>query len=328
VSRLGDELLAVIAARRELPWRAFREAFDVLHSRALASRSALDEPVGSLRLRSLRLLSELAHAELPPYEAAAAVAAAPTVLARLPRPGLPRAVLCGSRGLDAANALREACSPFGVDAGVVVTAHPYSGGYPPAAIAVEATDEQVLQRVAERGRIHFVARPPAWSILSASASAADYDRSLRWSADPDPAWPRKDFNQATLTFGFERGDETPRFSVFQDPITHRQIHRIWRDSASAVADRDWGRWLHLRDRSLHVVLVDAEALALAVPATIPLPRLLARALALFSGLAPRRQPHPDDGSLLVDVYAAVPSEAAEVVAAKLAQQLLPRQLGR
>jgi hypothetical protein len=328
VSRPGDELLAVVAARRELPWRAFRDAFDVLHSRALAFRSGLDEPVGLLRPRSLRLLSELAHAELPPYEASTAVAAAPTVLARLPQPGLPRAVLCGSRGLDAAALLREACSPFGVDAGVVVVAHPYSGGYAPAAIGVEATDEQVLQRVAERAGIRFAARPPAWDILSASACVADYDSSLRWSTDLDPVWPRKDFNPATLVFGFERRDDAPRFSVFMDPITHRQIHRIWREGVSAVADRDWGRWLHLRDLSRDILLVDPGAQALAVPATVPLPRLLARALALFSGLAPRRQPHPDDASLLLDVYAAVPSQAAEVVAAKLGQQLLTRQLRR
>lgn len=328
MSRPGDELLAVISARQRLPWRAFRDAFNALHSRALASRSGLDEPLGLLRPRSLRLLSELAHAELPPFQVSTAVAAAPTVLARVPRPGLPRAVLCGSRGLSAAAELREACSTFGRDARVITATHPYSGGYAPSAIAVEASDDEVLQLVAERARIRFAGQPPAWGILRTSASVGEYEASLIWTTERDPTWPRMDFDPSSLTFSFERQEDAIRLSSFKDPVTRRQIHRIWRNGAAAITDRDWGRWLYLRERAVPVVVSDSNAQAMGIPATVPLPRLLARALALFAGLAPLRRGHPANPAASIDLYAGIPSEAAELLALKLGQQLVAFQLGR
>lgn len=323
----GDELLAVISARWRMPWYAYRDAFDALHSRALLSTSALDEPVGSIRRRSLRLLSELAHAEALPHGASTAVAASPTVLARVPQAGLPRAVLAGSRDLGAAELLRQTCKPFRYDATVVVEVQPHSGGYAPTAIAVDATEEAILQRVADCAGIRFARQPPAWRILGVSASVAEYEALLSWTSDPDPDWPRKDFNTSMLAFRFDHHEAPTRLSLFTDPVTHRQVDRIWRDGRVANnRDRDWGRWLYLRYFGRDVVLFDCNGQAVGVPVTVPLPRLLARALTLFSGIAPRRQPHPRDPSLEVDVYAGVPKEAAELVADKVGQHLLPEPL--
>lgn len=328
MSRPGDELLAVISARQRLPWRTFRNAFDVLHSRALASGSAVDEPVGTIRMRSLRLFSELAHAELPPFEMSTTIAAAPTVLACLPRTGLPRALLCGSRDIITAAAIREACSSFGQDATVLTLNQPYSGGYAPAMIAVETTDWEVVQRVAERSRVQFVECPPAWTILRASATLDEYESSLAWTTDPDPLWLRKDFNDLSLSFNLEQDEHSLHLSSFMDPVAHRQIHRIWHDGVVATVDRDWGRWLFLNMRSLFIVDFDSEAQIVCIPSTVPLPRLLARSLTLFSGFAPHRRMHPDNPRLQIDVYRGIPREAAELLALKLGQKLIHFQMGR
>jgi hypothetical protein len=327
VSRAGDELLAVISARQRLTWRTFRETFDVLHSHALRTHSGVAEATGFVRQRSLRLMAELGHVELLPFGGAAAVCAAPTVLGLLPLAGLPVASLCGSRSTAAAAALREACSPFGEDARVLITKQPYCGGYAASAIQIEATDPAVLARVAEALGMHFAATPPAWELLRASAGVADYELKLQWNADPDPQWPRKDFNPGSLAFGFQERGEPERFSSFQDPITHRQLHRIWRGQRSATADRDWGRWLHLRDLDASVLRFDKDAQILAVPATVPLPTLLGRALTLFSGLAPARKPDPQNPALLIDVYAGVVAEAADLLAEKLGQPAFSDQSG-
>ena len=95
MSRAGDELLAVISARQRLPWQAFREAFDVLHARALHTGSGVDDTAGYVRIRSVRLLSELSHAEVLPWGGSTAICAAPTVLAALPLTGEKATILDG-----------------------------------------------------------------------------------------------------------------------------------------------------------------------------------------------------------------------------------------
>lgn len=322
MSSVGDRLLAVVSARQRLTWEAFRQAFDVLHARALHAGVGIGEAVPYVRLKSLRLLSELAHSEIPPYGTSTAVSAAPSVLARLPVSGLPTATLCGSRGSGTVAALRAACSELGDGARVVTLSQPFSGGYAPTAVRVEATDEPLLERVATTAGIRFAAYPPAWAILRYSASLADYDAQLVWTSDPDPAWPRKDFDAATLTFGFEHIESAARLSSFQDPLTRRQIHRLWRNGLATTVDRSWGRWLYLRDIEAQVLRFDRRRQTATVPATVPLPGLLGRSLALFSGLSPHQGSQSRGAEPSADYYGAVPLEAAEVLAAKLQQPLL------
>ena len=317
MSRAGDELLAVISARQKLPWQSFREAFDVLHTRALHTGSGIDDGAGYIRIRSMRLLSELGHAEILGYGGSTAICAAPTVLAALPLPGLPVACLCGSRNLRAAADLREAASSFGSSVRVITRSQPFSGGYAPAAIHIEATEAGLLGEAAERADIPFVDVPPAWQILQYSGSSAEYEAQLQWNADADPVWPRKDFDPETLTFRPRDSRTGDRLSSFQDPVTRRQIHRLWRSGQPATVDRDWGRWLYLKDLRDPVMRFDGAAQTLSVPATVPLPALLGRALALCTGLAPARRPSPADGSLQVDVYGGVGLAAAELLASKL-----------
>jgi hypothetical protein len=326
VSRAGDELLAVISARQKLPWQAFREAFDVLHARALHTGSAVDDAAGYVRIRSVRLLSELGHAEVLPWGGSTAFCAAPTVLAALPLTGLPVACLCGSRGLRAAADLRVAASSFGGRVRVITRSQPFSGGYAPSAIHLEATDAQLLGEVARRAEIEFVADPPAWQMLQYSGSAADYEHRLQWSSDPDPAWPQKDFDPDTLMFRSSDSGDADRLSSFHDPVTRRQIHRLWRSGRAATIDRDWGRWLYLRDLGASVLRFDETGQTLTVPATVPLPPLLGRALALCSGLAPARRPSREHADPQVDVYRGIGASVAELLAEKLGTDLAGQNL--
>jgi hypothetical protein len=326
VSRAGDELLAVVSARQKLPWQAFREAFDVLHTRALHTGSGIDDAPGYIRIRSMRLLSELGHVEILPYGGSTAVCAAPTVLAVMPLPGLPVACLCGSRSLSAAAELREAAVSFGDRARVSLQMQPFSGGYAPAAIHVEATETELLREIANRANVAFVASPAA-QILQYSASAAEYEAQLQWNSDPDPAWPRRDFDPAALVFRPAEAATGNRLSSFQDPLTRRQIHRLWRSGQAATIDRDWSRWLYLKDVDRVVLRFDDAAQTVAVPATVPLPALLGRALALSSGFAPARDASSNAQIQHVDVYRNIGRAAAEMIAAKLGTTLMGIETG-
>jgi len=212
------------------------------------------------------------------------------------------------------------CAPFGHDARVIVVSQPHSGGYAPSVVRIEATDEALLERVAERAGIHLAADPPAWRLLRYSASIEDYEASLDWSSEPEPGWPRKDFAADSLTFRFVSIAGQARLSSFKSPVTHRKIYRIWRNGRAAIVDRDWGRWLYLKYAGAAALLFDSNAQCMAIPATVPLPGLLGRALTLFSGLVPFRRPHPAEAGLSVYVYSGVSPEAAKWFASKLGQE--------
>jgi hypothetical protein len=203
---------------------------------------------------------------------------------------------------------------------VITRNQPFSGGYAPTAIHLEATDAELLGEVARRSGIEFVAEPPAWQMLQCSGSIAEYEEHLEWNADPDPAWPRKDFDPDALTFRIapRTGD---RLSSFQDPQTRRQIHRLWRSGRAATIDRDWGRWLHLKDLGRSILRFDEAGQALSAPATVPFPPLLGRALALCSGFAPARGSSPENPALQVDVYGGVGAAPVELLAEKLGSDI-------
>jgi hypothetical protein len=96
-------------------------------------------------------------------------------------------------------------------------------------------------------------------------------------------------------------------------------------------DRDWGRYLILKEARRNVLAYDARHFLLAVPVSAPLPRLLARACTLCSGYAPRNALASGQAVTLpapcsYEVYSAVPPDIATTVAAKVSQKLVPVSL--
>jgi hypothetical protein len=73
-----------------------------------------------------------------------------------------------------------------------------------------------------------------------------------------------------------------------------------------------------------VFFYDKQAYRLAVPTTVPLPRLLARAVALCTGIAPVETPLIDEvlkKRIPCHVYSAVIPAIADILSAKLRQKL-------
>ncbi len=324
--RAADELLAVLSARRKLSWHAWRRAFDVLHANAAKDGAAIDEPITFLRYRTLRMFQELAHCDFSEDVASRVCYAAPSLVVSIPTAGMPRALLCGSRGTRAASILREARMHFRADAWPIVQKQPYCGGYAPSALILEATEIDVLSRIAERCSVPFVSQPPAWSLLSSAKGLEDYEAALSWKKDQDPAWPRKDFSETSLVYGQALGNsEHSRLSTYSDPRTTRTIYLLRRPEGLAAVDRHWGRWLYLADVGRNVLHYDGKHQLLAVPTSVPLPAILARSLALLSGLAPSRITQADVERNL-DIYCCVPRKCAEVLAEKLRQVLVDSEL--
>jgi hypothetical protein len=97
---------------------------------------------------------------------------------------------------------------------------------------------------------------------------------------------------------------------------------MWDSDKCAEIDVDWGRYLALHRAGFNVLYFDSTKHLLATPKSLPLPRLLARSVALCSGSSPRPLTSSSDGRLTnFVVYDLVPRCLADLVAAKLEQEL-------
>src|SRR5262249_32630815 len=126
---------------------------------------------------------------------------------------------------------------------------------------------------------------PAWHLAVRAGDLAGYLTRLSWSDDPEIHWLREDFDPYTGRFGSPR-DTKERLSRYQNPIRGVWSYRLVRGGSSAAVDHSWGRWMALSWASRFVLDYDSSTGLLRVPAKIPLPRLIARALVLCTGRAP------------------------------------------
>ena len=165
----------------------------------------------------------------------------------------------------------------------------------------------------------------AWR--TSSASLEEYCRNLSWSAGEDLNWQREDFSVRSLRF--QSAGETPpgtRLSRYQDPTTTIWRYRLWRDGQFAELEPDWGRYAILSACSMRNLQYDPVKRDVLVPLGTPLPALLARALGLCSGYAPRtgRRSGEADPDLRIsyEVFRDVPPSIFRLVADKAGQHEL------
>lgn len=326
----SDRLLYVISARQKMPWAAFRQAFDLLHE----PEATETEDAGSVRRRTARALDLLGHADFFFDESGGGVYAAPPVLAALPSTGLPEAVLCGTRAPNTLDQLREVCADHTGNVELEDVAHPRAAALTPSRIALRTETEETLQAVADALSIPYLRVPPARTLL---AFAGDLDAYLGQLDAPKQGmlttWKRKDFDPRHLRFRWGKNERDDfRLSQCLDPNRgNRWVHFLFEGGCRVAVDRNWGRYEALRRASIDVLHYDDRRFVLAVPGSAPLPRLLARALALCSGFAPRFAPltalavtGPETWGY--HLYERVPADLAAAVAAKVRQRLQPAML--
>jgi len=325
VSDLGDALLFALSAWRRCSWQAFRRAFDDLYMRQLSTSGTTKEPDANDRLNAVRVLDALGHCDVVFCAGIGNVFVAPSALAELPMAGLPRAVLCGSRSPETLDSLRAAARRAGRLVRVRASSQTAANPFAPTRIEVQAASTVVLRAFAEDTGVVYEALPPAWSLAGMSGSLEQFLESLKWSRRPDLNWERVDFDPGQLRFiGRRDPDAALILSRYQDPVRGRWSFWMWRgDEGAEVEDQSWGRYAVLAACGLTVVQYDRVCGQFAVPASVPLPRLLSRAGSLCSGHAPAtvvptgraaEGPH-----LRLQVYRDVPFDVYHVCAEKIGQ---------
>lgn len=311
--RPGDALLYAASATRDMSWEAFKRIVDA----TCVPDSQLFTEMRYVRNEAALVGDSLGHWEVVHTGADRRIVVAPPVLARLPWPGLPRAVLCGARSPDTVAEIAKVCDS-GRRLSLSTTAqlhHPYT----PTRVELCGESEEDLIAMGHELAVRYNPTPAAWSIARVSGSVEGYIESLAWEEREDLNWDRREFDPDRLRFGSSVDDTEVsrlRLVTYTHPSGWDWRDWLWHNGASADVDRSWARYCVLASVGRTVLHYGHREGIATVPRQVPLPRLLARALALSSGQAPKFVPGTGIG---LCAYPAVPRPVFEVVAAKLHQ---------
>jgi hypothetical protein len=314
----GDLLLYVVSAKRDMSWAVFKRTFDILAAKEIAEY----ESAAIARSVVLKSLDGLGHCEVLNHDGNLRVIAAPSVLVRLPLKNNV-AVLAGARSPESLEQVSRVASEFGMR---VESTAQYGelSQLVPERVSIVADGESSLAESATKLCVPYSEIPAAWTLSQISATLNDIVGNLNWAEAPELNWPRTDFDPEYNSFK-EAGDSRPSFRVtrYLDPTRNIFRYYVWDGALYAPIDPDWGRYMALQRAGFGVLYFDYRLNLLAIPRTVPLPRLLARSASLCSGSI--AHPHRSRlGKRYLDfvVYELVPQVVAEVVAAKVGQELI------
>lgn len=329
VHELGDILLFTLSAWKETGWGAFKRAFDEVYRIRLETEEIRDpDPVHFERARALRTLIACGHCDVDYSSGGSSISIGPPTLASLPYPGLPRAVLCGSRSPTTVKLLQRACSESGQSLRIVVENQRKRAPYAPLRVEIEAESYGALEVLARNFNISFAKTPPCWVFSIASGSVSEYIKQLEWSSPSELNWERQDFVARNLAFVPVNASVTKattpgiRLSRYLDPTRLQWEYRLICDNRNAAVHPEWGRYAVLSASHQNTLLYDDGSGSLAVARGAPLPFFIARALVLCSGYAAKtvsarivRSSIPENYAF--DVYTGVPQDVVNVITRKL-----------
>lgn len=253
----------------------------------------------------------------------------PPSFALLPNRGMPKMVLAGGRSEDIINHLHRLAGKNADKLKVTLTDHSSANNviFPPV-ICVEAKSRHILKQVTERIRAEGnISVPASWSLLSMAPSIEGIMDSLEYHKEVEPNWKKRTFCNVQLRFRLFDCLDKIKLVNYTNSMSQQQKTWIWNGNQAATIERNWGRYAVLSHYKAKVLLFDEIKQRLAVPATVPLPKELAKVAVLCSGYLPRKKLlHRQMGKLgkeaRVTVYEGISGEMALEISKKLGQTLL------
>jgi hypothetical protein len=279
-----NRLLFVISARGSMTWAQYCEAVDFLS----ASGSVRGRIIDGTATRSglIQCLEALGHCDAHYERGESTIIVAPPALCRLPRVGLPVAVLTGARYSQTQYQMAEAAQARGGTVRLKAKRHPGPLGLLPDTILVESDSEDAMAGFCADLQIRCAAIPPAWTLVNWCGTLSEYEATLDYRIPETLNWARYDFNANSYGFARTTSDSFPRYSRYLNPTTGLPLHVFFRDRLGAEVDLSWGRYLLLNLKAITVAAYDERRFRLCVPVKIPLPTVIARIVCLCSGKAP------------------------------------------
>ncbi len=322
---MSEQLIYALSSLRQVTLERYNELFKMLYLPECGSIK--DETEINHRVQVSRVLDSLGYLEFD-FEARK-VFMCPPALVMLPSQGLPRALLTGARTPALLKKFKKAIDKNKK----MVRMHRYCQGRKwlslPDVFWVEAANIDSLRDVADKSEILLSPETPAgWEMANLSVSINDIGSELAFTARADINWKKRVFSVEGLRFSYPKDDTGGyRLVEYTHPFTRQKMHWIWNQAEASGISRDWGRYLILKKSGKNIILYDEGRESLGIPLTVPLPRILARAVALCSGKAPSihevncRKLRIADGTLF-NLYEEVPEAMAKVIAQKTGQKII------
>lgn len=316
-----NRLLFVISARGKMRWADYCDAIDFLSANKLSEERTSN--LAAIRSGLLQCYEALGHCDTYYENGKSIITASPASLCRLPRAGLPVAVLTGARCLKTQEQLAEAANAQSGSIKIITKRYPGPHGLFPDTIKIQSESDKVLAAFTEKLGLRCPKIPPAWTFVNWCGTLLEYEKTLVYSIPENFGWTRYDFCVSTHMFQRTRSDSLPRLSKYLNPTTTLPMYVFFRDGSGAKVDRDWGRYLNLNARRITVAAYDERRYRLCIPVRIPLPSVISRAVCLCSGQPPVHK----SGEKLVPgcecadwlMYEDVPPQIALVALSKVGQ---------
>ena len=323
---MSDMLIYAMSTRGSLNIEQFNELFRFVYF----DSGGMDEGDIDIdaRRQAIRNLDSLAYCEFD-FDRRLVFMCKPA-LVLLPSCGLQKALLVGARTPELVEKLKAAVKENRAKSKIQVITPPEALTPVPSALHIYATNNDILKEIANQAGIYCdLTSPAAWNIAQMSINLDEIEGELNYERQIEPEWRKRIFSIDRLVFsGYETDQENKHLAEYRHPVTKQLYHWIWNGDNAAQVSRDWGRYMILAKYGSNILMYDDKLFKLALPVTVPLPCLLARAAALCSGIVPASTlsfgvktgsippRHP------LQVYSCVPPEIARLIADKLKQKLI------
>ena len=279
-----------------------------------------------LRPTILRILESLGYCEVD--YAKRRIIMCPPSLARLPGAGMPRVALVGARSPELLAKLRQLVKEQHRNANMYLKQQKrFSLGIPPS-VYIEADSVDTLENIASGLRIKSQLETPASYLLSAMSESSQtvYNslefRYMGWDNENSKIF---DTNKLKFLSNPSRID-TGLVDII-DKISSQHSFFFYKGEQAAEIAADFGRYVSLEHDQRNILTYNAQTWQLAVASGVPLPEMLAKSLAMCSGLPPssvKNMPEGIEGipgNYPLDVYYEVDERVAASVASKVGQTL-------
>ena len=307
----------------------FNAAFNGLSQSIGISNREVD--LNYARRQTIRHLDSLGHCEFD-FDKRQVFPCPPSLVA-LPTSGLPKAILTGARVpsliKEIKNLVRTNRDSISLTEVQQNTEYPFL----PSATYVETVDYEYIKNISLATHIdYYLEAPAAWALVNFSAGIENIVKNLIYECRDDINWKKQTFSTDSLTFSNRSCENVHKLISYVNPVNQQRMHWMWDNNQAAGVDRDWGRYIILAYQKKNVIIYDKRYHRLAVPSTVPLPRFLARAATLCTGLAPVPAPIGEDpiGGLLpghqMDIYHDVTPPIAKMISKKLSQDLISHSI--
>lgn len=251
-------------------------------------------------------------------------------LVLLPNFGLPKAILVGARTPGLIKKIQKAVYKRRKYTVIENVIHSRENAAIPRAIYIHATDKKIIEDIANQVGISCdVTSPASWRLACLSTAINEIKAGISFVEYAEPGWKKRTFNKERLVFSNSLiEEESQRLVEYRHPFTNQLHHWLWMNNTAAEVNRDWGRYMVLSDAGYNILIYNEQEFKLAVPATIPLPCLLARAAALCSGIPPLLVVSKSQriGNIPPNhpfqIYSRVPPKIATTIAQKLCQKFI------